>query len=143
MKFGIVTFPGSNCDYDAYQAVVESLGEDAVFLWHKDHDLQSSDIVILPGGFSYGDYLRLQPDHAGGRGTRAARRAGARHLQRLPDRVRGGTAAWRPASKRVAEVRLRADRAPSRVGGDDVHVAIRARAAHRAAWSRGPRSHWG
>ena len=58
MKFGIVTFPGSNCDYDAYQAVVESLGEDAVFLWHKDHDLRGSDIIILPGGFSYGDYLR-------------------------------------------------------------------------------------
>jgi phosphoribosylformylglycinamidine synthase subunit PurQ / glutaminase len=58
MKFGIVTFPGSNCDYDAYQAVVESLGEDAVFLWHKDHDLQQSDVIVLPGGFSYGDYLR-------------------------------------------------------------------------------------
>ncbi len=58
MKFGIVTFPGSNCDYDAYQAVVESLGEDAVFLWHKDHDLQNTDVIILPGGFSYGDYLR-------------------------------------------------------------------------------------
>jgi len=58
MKFGIVTFPGSNCDYDTYQAVVETLGEEAVLLWHKDHDLQSSDVVILPGGFSYGDYLR-------------------------------------------------------------------------------------
>ena len=58
MKFGIVTFPGSNCDYDAYRAVVEALGEEAVYLWHKDHDLQSSDVVILPGGFSYGDYLR-------------------------------------------------------------------------------------
>ena len=58
MKFGIVTFPGSNCDYDAYQAVVESLHEDAVMLWHKDHDLQGVDVVILPGGFSYGDYLR-------------------------------------------------------------------------------------
>jgi phosphoribosylformylglycinamidine synthase subunit PurQ / glutaminase len=58
MKFGIVTFPGSNCDYDAYQAVVEKLGEQAVYLWHKDHDLQQSDVVILPGGFSYGDYLR-------------------------------------------------------------------------------------
>ena len=58
MRFGIVTFPGSNCDYDAYQAVVEQLGEEAVFLWHKDHDLQGSDVVILPGGFSYGDYLR-------------------------------------------------------------------------------------
>src|SRR5262245_34551747 len=58
MKFGIVTFPGSNCDYDAYQAVVEQLGEETVYLWHKDHDLQGSDVVILPGGFSYGDYLR-------------------------------------------------------------------------------------
>lgn len=58
MKFGIVTFPGSNCDYDAYQAVVEQLHEEAVFLWHKDHDLQDSDVIVLPGGFSYGDYLR-------------------------------------------------------------------------------------
>jgi phosphoribosylformylglycinamidine synthase len=58
MKFGIVTFPGSNCDYDAYQAVVTALGEDAVMLWHKDHSLQDADVVILPGGFSYGDYLR-------------------------------------------------------------------------------------
>jgi phosphoribosylformylglycinamidine synthase subunit PurQ / glutaminase len=58
MKFGIVTFPGSNGDYDAYQSAVEALHEDAVFLWHKDHDLQGSDVIILPGGFSYGDYLR-------------------------------------------------------------------------------------
>jgi phosphoribosylformylglycinamidine synthase I len=58
MKFGIVTFPGSNCDYDAYRAVVDALGEDASYLWHKDHDLQGADVVILPGGFSYGDYLR-------------------------------------------------------------------------------------
>jgi len=58
MKFGIVTFPGSNCDYDAYHAVTEILGEEAVYLWHKDHDLQGSDVVVLPGGFSYGDYLR-------------------------------------------------------------------------------------
>jgi len=58
MKFGVVTFPGSNCDYDAYQAVIEALGEEAVFLWHKDHDLHQSDVIVLPGGFSYGDYLR-------------------------------------------------------------------------------------
>jgi len=58
MKFGIVTFPGSNCDYDTFQAVVETLGEEAVMLWHKDHDLQGSDVIMLPGGFSYGDYLR-------------------------------------------------------------------------------------
>jgi phosphoribosylformylglycinamidine synthase subunit PurQ / glutaminase len=58
MKFGIVTFPASNCDYDTYRAVVDGIGEEATFLWHKDHDLQQSDVVILPGGFSYGDYLR-------------------------------------------------------------------------------------
>jgi phosphoribosylformylglycinamidine synthase I len=58
MKFGVVSFPGSNCDYDAFMAVVEALHEEAVMLWHKDHDLQGVDVVILPGGFSYGDYLR-------------------------------------------------------------------------------------
>lgn len=59
MKFGIVTFPGSNCDYDAFHAVTEILGEEAAYLWHKDHDLQGSDVIVLPGGFSYGDYLRV------------------------------------------------------------------------------------
>jgi phosphoribosylformylglycinamidine synthase subunit PurQ / glutaminase len=58
MKFGIVTFPGSNCDHDTMHAVVDALGEEAQYLWHKDHDLAGSDVVILPGGFSYGDYLR-------------------------------------------------------------------------------------
>ncbi len=58
MKFGIVTFPGSNCDHDTFHAVVDGLGEEAVYLWHKDHDLAGADVVILPGGFSYGDYLR-------------------------------------------------------------------------------------
>jgi phosphoribosylformylglycinamidine synthase subunit PurQ / glutaminase len=58
MKFGIVTFPGSNCDYDAFHAVTDALGESAEYLWHKDHDLRGADVVILPGGFSYGDYLR-------------------------------------------------------------------------------------
>jgi phosphoribosylformylglycinamidine synthase len=58
MKFGVVTFPGSNCDEDALLAVIEHLHEDAVMLWHKDHDLQGADVIILPGGFSYGDYLR-------------------------------------------------------------------------------------
>ncbi|HEY6089505.1 MAG TPA: phosphoribosylformylglycinamidine synthase subunit PurQ [Gemmatimonadaceae bacterium] len=58
MKFGIITFPGSNCDYDAFHAVTDVLGEEAAYLWHKDHDLQGSDVIVLPGGFSYGDYLR-------------------------------------------------------------------------------------
>lgn len=58
MKVGVVSFPGSNCDEDALLAITERLHEKAVMLWHKDHDLQGADVIILPGGFSYGDYLR-------------------------------------------------------------------------------------
>ncbi len=58
MKFGIVVFPGSNCDHDCHHAVTEVLGEECCYLWHKDTDLKGVDCLILPGGFSYGDYLR-------------------------------------------------------------------------------------
>jgi phosphoribosylformylglycinamidine synthase I len=58
VKFGVVVFPGSNCDHDAYHVVKKNLGQDADFLWHKENDLKNSDVIILPGGFSYGDYLR-------------------------------------------------------------------------------------
>ena len=58
MKFGIVTFPGSNCDYDSYHVVKHVLGQEATYLWHKTQDLEGIDCVVLPGGFSYGDYLR-------------------------------------------------------------------------------------
>lgn len=58
VKFGVVVFPGSNCDHDAYYVCKKVLGQDAEFLWHKEADLKGVDVVILPGGFSYGDYLR-------------------------------------------------------------------------------------
>lgn len=58
MKVGIVIFPGSNCDYDAYQAFKLIEGSEVVYLWHKSDDLRECDLIILPGGFSYGDYLR-------------------------------------------------------------------------------------
>jgi phosphoribosylformylglycinamidine synthase subunit PurQ / glutaminase len=58
MKFAIVVFPGSNCDHDAYHAVKHVLGHDAAFVWHKETSLAGADAVILPGGFSHGDYLR-------------------------------------------------------------------------------------
>jgi phosphoribosylformylglycinamidine synthase I len=58
VKTGVVTFPGSNCDYDSYAAVKHVLKEDAEFLWHKSTDLLGCDLVVLPGGFAYGDYLR-------------------------------------------------------------------------------------
>ena len=57
-KFGVVVFPGSNCDHDAFYALHKVLEYDVNFLWHKDTDLKESDVIILPGGFSYGDYLR-------------------------------------------------------------------------------------
>lgn len=58
MRFGIVVFPGSNCDEDAFYAAKDVFGQEAVYLWHKDTDLQGADVVILPGGFAHGDYLR-------------------------------------------------------------------------------------
>jgi phosphoribosylformylglycinamidine synthase len=58
MKFGIVVFPGSNCDEDALHAARDVFGQEADYLWHKDTDLKGSDVIILPGGFAHGDYLR-------------------------------------------------------------------------------------
>ena len=58
MKFGVVVFPGSNCDHDAYHVVSKHVGQPVDFIWHKETDLSDYDAVIVPGGFSYGDYLR-------------------------------------------------------------------------------------
>jgi phosphoribosylformylglycinamidine synthase I len=57
-KFGVIVFPGSNCDRDAHDAVTHVLGQRAEYLWHKDTSLRGSDVLILPGGFAHGDYLR-------------------------------------------------------------------------------------
>lgn len=58
MKFGVVTFPGSNCDQDMIYILRDVMKQEVVHLWHKDSDLQGADMVVLPGGFSFGDYLR-------------------------------------------------------------------------------------
>ena len=58
MRFGVVVFPGSNCDHDAWYAVSHNLGHQAEYVWHDSEDLGNLDAVILPGGFSYGDYMR-------------------------------------------------------------------------------------
>jgi phosphoribosylformylglycinamidine synthase len=73
MRFGVVVFPGSNCDEDAYHAATDVFGQQAEYLWHKDTDLKGADVVILPGGFAHGDYLRTGamarfPDHGAVRG---------------------------------------------------------------------------
>ena len=58
MKFGVITFPGSNCDHDAFWTAERVANQSAVSLWHDSHDLQNCDVIIVPGGFAYGDYLR-------------------------------------------------------------------------------------
>ena len=58
MKFGVIVFPGSNCDHDAYHVVSKHVGQPVDFVWHQETDLSGFDAVIVPGGFSYGDYLR-------------------------------------------------------------------------------------
>ncbi len=58
MKFGVIVFPGSNCDHDAFHAVADVLHKPVEFIWHQSEDLAGADVLILPGGFAYGDYLR-------------------------------------------------------------------------------------
>ncbi|MEQ9188778.1 MAG: phosphoribosylformylglycinamidine synthase subunit PurQ [Cryomorphaceae bacterium] len=58
MKFGVITFPGSNCDQDMVYVLETIMGQQVEKLWHKDHDLKGCEMIVLPGGFSYGDYLR-------------------------------------------------------------------------------------
>ena len=59
MRFGIIEFPGSNCDHDAYHVAKHVFDQQTSFIWHKDHSIGDVDVVIVPGGFSYGDYLRV------------------------------------------------------------------------------------
>ena len=58
MKFGVIVFPGSNCDHDAYHVISKHVGQPVDFIWHKETDLSAYDAILIPGGFSYGDYLR-------------------------------------------------------------------------------------
>jgi phosphoribosylformylglycinamidine synthase subunit PurQ / glutaminase len=58
MKFGVVVFPGSNCDHDTYHVISKVIGQPVDFIWHKEEEIDRYDAIILPGGFSYGDYLR-------------------------------------------------------------------------------------
>ena len=58
MKFGVLVFPGSNCDHDAYHVIGAVAQQPVTFLWHESHDLENCDAIVVPGGFAYGDYLR-------------------------------------------------------------------------------------
>ena len=105
------------------------LGFEAEYIWHGDTDISGFDAIVLPGGFSYGDYIRtgavarFSPGHGRGRALRREGRAGPRHLQRLPDPVRGAHAAGRAAAQPRPEVHLQGDDAARR--GQRLPVARR------------------
>ena len=132
-RIAVVTFPGSNDDRDAVHAL-DLLGADGRSSGTPTTSSPDVDAVVLPGGFSYGDYLRcgaiarFAPIMDAVRRVRRRRRAGARHLQRLPDPLRGRNAARRPPPERVALVRLSRRAGRRRERRDAVHVAVRARA---------------
>ena len=101
MKFGVIVFPGSNCDHDAYHVISKQVGQPVDFIWHRDTDLNSYDAVIIPGGFSYGDYLRagalarFSPVMESVKKFAASGPFRVRNLQRISDSLRGGTPAGR------------------------------------------------
>ena len=104
MKFGVVIFPGSNCDHDAVYALSGNLGQRVTEIWHESEDLGDVDAVFLPGGFSYGDYLRcgaiarFSPVIRSVRNFARSGGFGDRGLQRLPDPVRDGSPGGSPSS---------------------------------------------
>ena len=111
MRIGVITFPGSLDDRDAQRAI-RLAGAEPVALWHGEHDLQGVDAIVLPGGFSYGDYLRCgaiaarSPIMAEVIDAAERRDARARHLQRLPDPRRGAPAARRADPQRPRRLHL-------------------------------------
>ena len=108
MNASVIVFPGSNCDRDVKVALEKVTGAPVSLVWHGDAAVPASDLIVLPGGFAYGDYLRTgamaahSPDHARRGGQGEGRHARARHLQRLPGAVRGGPAARRADAQRLS-----------------------------------------
>ena len=139
MKFAVIVFPGSNCDHDAHYTAEHVLGQDAEFVWHKETSLKGADVVILPGGFSHGDYLRtgaiarFSPIMATVADFARKRRAGPRDLQRLPGAARGRAAAGRDAAQSRSEVSLRARLGAHRADRHALHDARIARPGAEAA----------
>ena len=110
MKFGIIQFPGSNCDQDAYHALANVLGQPTRYIWHKDSTLGAVDCVVVPGGFSYGDYLRTGAIARFSPAMQAvaahAKAGGHRHLQWFSNPLRSATIARRFDPEQRAEIYL-------------------------------------
>ena len=130
-RVAVVVFPGSNDDRDAADALAAARRRADARLARRREQLPAVDAVVLPGGFSYGDYLRcgaiarFAPAMASVIDFARAGRARARDLQRLPDPVRGGLASGCAAAERLARVRLSRRPARGRANGHPVHLAVR------------------
>ena len=119
MKFGVLVFPGSNCDHDTYNVIAEIARQPVTFLWHDSEDLQNVDAVLVPGGFAYGDYLRTG---AIARFSPVCSRSGVRrrwrtrpwHLQRISDPYRSRTPARRTDAQCRPQVHLQTGPPPRR-----------------------------
>ena len=114
MKFGVIIFPGSNCDHDAFWTIQQVAKQPVTFLWHESHDLENCDAIIVPGGFAFGDYLRtgaiakFSPVMESVRKLCRRRRPGARNLQWLSDSVRSRAAARSAHAQYRPEICLQA-----------------------------------
>ena len=129
MKAAVIIFPGSNREWDVCAALKRASGHDPIRVWHREAELPAADLIVLPGGFAYGDYLRCGAMAAHSPimrevKARAARHPGARHLQRVPDPDRSRHAARRPPAQPHAELHL--PRCPSarREHPDDLHLRL-------------------
>ena len=139
MKFAVIVFPGSNCDEDAYHAAHDVLGQRAEYIWHKDSDLKGADVVILPGGFAHGDYLRT--------GAMARFSPVMREVQAFAERggpvlgicngfqvlLEAGLASRRDAAESRVEVPLRAGASSRRADRHAVHGRLPPRTGPAAA----------
>ena len=114
MKAAVIRFPGSNCDQDCFHALHDVFGVETHYVWHKDTSLDAFDLIVLPGGFSYGDYLRcgaiarFSPVMKSLVEQADKRQADPRHLQRLSDFLRSAPAARRSRPQPLAALHLRA-----------------------------------
>jgi len=115
MKFGVIVFPGSNCDHDAYNVVAEIAKQPCSMIWHESEDLQNSDAIIVPGGFAYGDYLRTGAIAAFAPAMKAVKKFAAKGglvigicngFQMIPDPVRSRPASRGAHAQRLPEVHL-------------------------------------
>ena len=144
MKFAVVVFPGSNCDDDAYQAIRVQLQQPVSFIWHRSQDLENADAVILPGGFSYGDYLRtgaiarFSPVLAAVKRFADGGGVGAGHLQRLPDSVGDGPATRSHAAQPQPAVHLSPCTPPCGEHLVALYSCLRARAGGPSPTESGP-----